>query len=214
MKANALPHEKKKHILDATTDVLVGQGIQALSFENIANSADLSRQLIRYYYPNLDTLMCDLCDHLGQAYQETLVQGIVKVQQVGRLDFFLDFFFGVSETQSMPPNLEAYDAMVAYSVGSEKLRERMRRQYEILGQVMVHELAVAHPTLDVSACKELSFLFVSAMHAHWSFVASLGYSTTHNRLARNAFQRQIDSYISKADYPIDDIAPWSRTEET
>lgn len=210
MQGKPVPQDKKTLILDATTRLLVREGVQALSFEGVANMAELSRQLVRYYYADLDLLMCDLCDHLGQAYQNALVQGIVNVQQVKRLDFFLDFFFGVSEQQEMPANLEAYDALFAYAVGSEKVRDRMRAQYEILGQVMVHELAIAHPPLDAGACKELSFLFVSAMHAHWSFVASLGYSPAHNLLAREGFARLIASYVENPQNTVDPQDPWQR----
>ncbi len=38
----------------------------------------------------------------------------------------------------------------------------------------------AYPQLGGRQCEELSFLFVSMMHAHWSFVATLGYSRDHS----------------------------------
>lgn len=181
-----------------------------MSFENVALEAGLSRQLIRYYYSTLDELIVDLCDHLGNLYREMLVNGIVDVGQVERLDFFLDFFFDLADGHPMPVNLETYDAMVAYSVGSDRLRDRMCDQYRTLGQVIVHELAIAHPELGGAACEELSFIFVSMMHAHWSFVASLGHSRDHSRLARRAFDRLIRSYIEdSSDVPLIE-KPWSR----
>jgi hypothetical protein len=142
--------------------------------------------------------MLDLWTHMAMAYQDTLVAAVVKVGQVERLGFFLDFFFGVSEDHPMPENLEAYDAMFAYSLACPELKARMRAQYKALGQVMLHELAIAHPGLANSDCEQLSFLFVSAMHAHWSFVATLGFSRAHSRLARDAFERVIASYVSGA----------------
>lgn len=195
--------DKKSQILGAAASVLSHRGIQALSFESVAQEAGLSRQLVRYYYSELDGLIVDLCDHLGNTYRELLVSGILDVGKVERLKFFLDFFFDLAEEHRMPINLEAYDAMIAYSVGSERLRDRMCSQYQTLGQVIVHELAIAHPELTGAACEELSFLFVSMMHAHWSFVASLGYSRDHSRLARRAMDRLIQSYIdNSADVPL------------
>ncbi len=202
--------DKRILILEACARLLSKQGIQAFSFENLANQAGLSRQLIRYYYSSLDKLIADLCDYLGAEYQRLLISGIIDLKSVERLDFFLDFFFGLAEAYPMPENLEAYDALIAYAVGSPELKERMCSRYETLGQVMIHELAIAYPDLESSACEEISFIFVSMMHAHWSFVASLGYSRQHNRLARNAIDRVIQSYRkNRSDLrPID--RPWLR----
>ena len=202
--------DKKTLILTAATSLLKERGVQALSFENVAETAGLSRQLVRYYYSDLEAMIVELCDHLGNAYRATLVSGILEIGKVERLKFFLDFFFDLADGHPMPDNLEVYDALVAYSVGSAPLRDRMCDQYKTLGQVIVHELAIAHPELEGSACEELSFLFVSMMHAHWSFVASLGHSRQHSLLARKAIDRLIESYINDSpNAPLID-RPWER----
>ncbi len=190
--------EKRTEILQAATRVLASKGLQELSFEKVAGEAGLSRQLIRYYYADIEALMIDLADHLADEYREALISGIVNVAQVERLEFFIDFFFDLSDVHAMPIDLEVYDALIAFSVGSKAVKERMRAQYQTLGKVMAHELAIAHPELSGHACEELSFLFVSAMHAHWSFVASLGYSREHSLLSRKTFRRLVDSYVQEA----------------
>ncbi|WP_127144323.1 TetR/AcrR family transcriptional regulator [Pelagibacterium montanilacus] len=189
--------DKKTQILDAATKLLRKRGLQAFSFDAIAGEAGLSRQLVRYYYSTLDDLMVDLCEHLMLVYQEILTTGIVKVGQVGRLEFFLDFFFGAADGHALPDNLEVYDVFFAYAVGSEPLKDRLRELYKTLRHVITHELAVAHPHLNAKAREELSFLFVSMMHAHWSFVATLGYSSDHNRITRQAFDTLIASYVGE-----------------
>ncbi|MEO0379254.1 MAG: TetR/AcrR family transcriptional regulator [Pseudomonadota bacterium] len=202
--------DKKVQILNAASELLRRDGVQSLSFENVANEANLSRQLIRYYFADLDALIVDLCDHLAAGYRDILIAGVVNVGQVERLKFFLDFFFDLAEEHPMPLNLEVYDSMVAYAVGSDRLKERMCNQYNVLGQVMVHELAIAHPDMEKAACEELSFLFVSMMHSHWSFVASLGYSRAHSRLTRKAVDRLIKSYLAEPEFVPAMKKPWSR----
>ena len=202
--------DKKTLILRATTNLIKTQGLQALSFEAVANEAGLSRQLTRYYYPDLDSLIVELCEYLGNGYRDMLVAGILQVREVERLKFFLDFFFDLADGHPMPDNLEAYDSLVAYAVGSEDLRDRLCDQYKTLGQVIVHELAIAHPELDGHACEELSFLFVSMMHAHWSFVASLGYSRDHSQLTRRAIDRLVQSYLNDAPHVPTVERPWSQ----
>lgn len=203
--------EKKAQILAAAGALLAKRGLQHLSFENIAHEAGLSRQLVRYYYPEMDALIVDLCDLLGDEYRRILVSGIVEVGQVGRLGFFLDFFFNLADGRPMPENLQTYDAMVAYSVSSKALRDRMNLHYRTLGQVVEHELAISYPQLTGHACQELSFMFVSMMHAHWSFVASLGYSPEHSRLARSAMERLIRSYVETPPEGPVIAVPWQRT---
>lgn len=201
--------DKKQQILQAATVLLREKGLQALSFENIAAQAGFSRQLVRYYYSDLDALVAELCDFLAGAYRDILVAGVVEVAQVERLDFFLDFFFGLSDRYPMPPNLEVYDAMVAYAVGSGDMRDRMCLQYKTLGDVITHELAIAHPDLKGRACEELSYLFVSMMHSHWSFVASLGHTRDHGRLTRRAIDRLIASYLADATPTAGLDRPWA-----
>lgn len=210
MSSTGRTQDKKAQILNATAALLSRRGLQDLSFENVADEAGLSRQLVRYYYADLELLMVDLCDHLANGYREMLVTGIVDLGKVERLKFFLDFFFDLAAGHPMPGNLEAYDAMIAYSVGSKALRDRMCDQYKVLGQVVTHELAIAHPELNDAACEELSFMFVSMMHAHWSFVASLGHSREHSVLARNAFGRLVDSYLRESPTTPLIERPWSR----
>lgn len=204
-----LSQNKKTQILEAATAVLREQGLQALSFETVAKEAGLSRQLTRYYYSDLDTLMVDLCGHLQKVYQDAMVGGIVKVAEVERLEFFLDFLFGLAVDHPMPDNLETYDALFAYAVGSQPLKDRLCDKYKLLGQVIIHELSVAHPSMDHLAQQELSFLIVSMMHAHWSYVATLGFSPDHNRIARSAVDRLIASYVEGP--PANSSGtPWSR----
>lgn len=202
---------KRTQILVAAAQVMKDSGLQGLSFEAVATKAALTRQLVRYYFADLETLMVALCDFLAKGYREMLVAGVVSVGAVERLAFFLDFFFDLAEGHPMPENLEVYDSLVAFAVGSPPLRDRMRDQYQVLGHVMVHELAIAHPDLDSGACEELSFLFVSMMHSHWSFVASLGYDRAHSRLARKAIDRLIASYRADAAFEPMLEQPWARS---
>lgn len=205
--------DKKIQFLAAATRLMRARGLQALSFEAVAAEAGLSRQLVRYYYADLNALIVALCDHFGNGYREALVAGIVEIKQVERLSFFLDYFFGLSAEHPMPDNLEVYDSLLAFAVGSGALRDRLCDQYRTLGQVITHELAIVHPELDGHSCEELSFVFVSMMHAHWSFVASLGYSWEHGRLMRESMEWLIAWYVEDAPRQRSMIDPWARDRQ-
>jgi AcrR family transcriptional regulator len=201
---------KKTQILLAVAELIRDHGIQAISFGRIAQQAGISRQLLRYYFADQDKIIVDLCDFLANRYRELLIAGIVDLGQTNRLEFFLDFFFDLAEGHPLPDDLEVYDSLVAYAVGSGAMKDRLCGQYLTLGQVVSHELAIAYPDLEGRLCEELSFLFVSMMHAHWSFVATLGYSRDHSRLTRRAIDRLIASYVSDPT-PVAELAkPWAR----
>ena len=201
---------QKSQILAGATKLLTRYGIQALSFEAVAKETGLSRQLIRYYFKDLDSLVVALCDFCANTYRDLLVAGIVNIGEVERLDFFLDFFFGLAEGSPMPDNLEAYDSLLAYAVGSSAVQDRMCDQYRTLGHVIIHELAISYPELDGHACEELAYVFVSLMHAHWSFVATLKYAPDHGRLTRDAIDRLIASYVAEEERSKVIETPWAR----
>ena len=73
---SALKKDREIQILDAATRVIKTSGLQVLSFEAVAAEAKLSRQLVRYYYADVDALILALCDHLGNGYRDLLVAGI------------------------------------------------------------------------------------------------------------------------------------------
>ena len=202
--------ERKLQILRSATALIRDRGLQAMSFENLASQSGLSRQLIRYYFPDQETLIVELCDFLANEYRELLISGIVRMAQVERLGFFLDFFFDLASDHPMPDNMEVYDSFLAFAVGSDPLKTRLCDQYTTLGRVVAHELAIAYPELKGHACEELSFIFVSMMHAHWSFVASLGFSRDHGRVSRKAMERLIASYRADAPHVPLVERPWSR----
>ena len=202
--------DKKSEILASATTLLKDRGLHELSFEAIAGEAGLSRQLVRYYFASLDDLLLALCDHYGRVYTTILTEGVVQIGSVDRLNFFLDFFFGLAADHPMPDHLEVYDALVAYSVGSAPFRDRLCLQYKTLGDVMSHELSITYPDLPRAACEELSYLFTSMMHAHWSFVASLGHSWDHGKLTRAAMDRLIASYRGDPDFAPTLDRPWAR----
>ena len=77
------------------------------------------------------------------------------------------------------------------------------------GQVLCHEFRVAHPSLSLRACEELSYGFVCIMYGHWKMVASLGVSPAHNRVARCAMDRLILGYSLEGATNGNPVTIWS-----
>lgn len=200
---------KSKQITEAAFRVLLKGGMSNLSFDTIAEEANLTRQLIRYYYKDQEKLMLSLCDHLAAAYRDSMLQIVAQDQAGDRLKLFFDFYFDLLEDAPKPRDDQVYDYLFAYAAESPPVNENLRMQYGLLGQFVSTEIQLKHNTLSTAQALELSYLFVSLMYGHWKMVATLGYSESHRHITRNAVDRLIQSYLTDAPLPETDFKVWS-----
>jgi len=178
------------------------------SYEQIAEEADVTRQLIRYYFSDPEEMMGDVCNLLAEAYRMALVNGVAEMEGPKRLEFIFDFYFDLVETQRKPRDDRAYDAMMAFAADSPRIRKNLRGQYTLLGQVLQLEIKMQYPTLDLESCAEIAYLFVCLMYGHWKMVASLGLIEDHRLISRRAVDRIINSYVAADLQPMGPVKTW------
>lgn len=200
--------EQKRQILEGTRALLQAQGPPFPSYGQIAESGNLSRQLIRYYFDNPEDMMCQVCDLLAEAYRMALVKGVETLKGPKRLAFIFDFYFDLAEDIRKPRDDQAYDAAMAFAAGSDRIRTNLRGQYTLLGQVLQLEIKMLHPALSMEDCAEISYLFVCVMYGHWKLVASLGVSENHKLIARRSIDRIIQSYANNDMAKLGNVRVW------
>lgn len=183
-------------ILEGAFAALNQFGLPMISYDRIAEAAGVSRQVVRYHFPDQEDLMVALCDKLAAAYTEALISKAVHLEGPTRVSIFLDFYFDMLADMPKPKDDAVYDALMSFAAGSDRVRSALVGQYSLLGQVLNHEFRVAFPELTTEAAAELSFLFVSLMYGHWKMVATLGLSEEHNHIARHGMERLIQSYVA------------------
>lgn len=191
--------DRKADIVRAAFDALMAGGLPMVSYDSIAAQGGMSRQLIRYHYGDTEDLMVDLCDHLAGVYREALISEVMKSEGRARLTTFFDFYFDLLENNRKPRDDQVYDALMALSAGSGRIKSTLRTQYSLLGQVLSHELQLEFPQLGSQGADELSYLFVCLMYGHWKMVASLGFAEDHRHMTRTAVERLLDSYLADSD---------------
>ena len=194
---------RKPEIVLAAFRAIARQGLPMPSYDQIAQEADMSRQLIRHYFPSPELLMVAVCDHLAATYRDCLMKGILETNATERLPMFLNFYFGFLSGRGLPkPEDDAvYDAMFSLAVASDVVRRNLHGQYSLLQSVISHEVQISNPRLNQKACDEIGYLFVAVMYGHWKMVATLGFSESYNRVAREAMDRLIASYNARYDDP-------------
>ncbi len=194
---------RKPEIVQAAIRTIGKYGLPMISYDQIARETDMSRQLIRHYFPDTEVLMVAVCDALAAAYRECLTQGILKANSAKRLPMFLDFYFNflAGEGLAKPADDAVYDAMFCLAAGSEAVRNNLFGQYSMLHHTIAHEVQISNAGLPQSACREVAYLFVVIMYGHWKMVATLGFSESYNRVSREALDRLIESYVQRYDDP-------------
>ena len=194
---------RKPEIVRAAIQAIAKNGLPLPSYDTVAAEADMSRQLIRHYFPDPEKLMVAVCDRLAAAYRDLLMRGILEAKATERLPMFLDFYFDFLAPKNLakPADDKVYDAMMSLATSHPPVREALKGQYILLQHTIAHEVQISHPTLDQRACKEIGFLFVSLMYGHWKMVGSLGFDREMNKVTRAAMDRIIESYVARYDDP-------------
>lgn len=185
---------RKTDIVLGTFEALKKHGLPHISYDRIAKEAGVSRQLVRYHFPDPEALMLMVCDHMAGTYRDALTRTAGTLEGPARVEMFLDFYFDLLDGTAKPRDDQVYDAMMSLSAGVPSIRNELATQYGLLGHVLCQEFAVQFPELEGQAAEELSYLFVSLMYGHWKMVASLGFSEDHRMVTRRAMDRLIRSY--------------------
>lgn len=201
---------RRQQIIDGAYEALLSHGLPHLSYDRIAETAGLTRQLVRYHFPEPDDLMLEVCNRMAETYRDALIGTAGQLDGPERVDAFLDFYFGLLEGRPKPADDSAYDAMMSLATAHPRVRDALSDQYKLVGQVLSHEFSVQYSEIDQRGAEELSYLFVSLMYGHWKMVASLGFSTSHNRIARQGMERLIRSYQAESLPQIENSKPWQR----
>lgn len=202
--------DRKSQIIAGAFQALKKHGLPDLSYDLIAQEAGLSRQLIRYHFPDSEALMLAVCDHLAGLYRDALIATVGENRGAGRIDLFLDFYFDLLDATPKPRDDQVYDALMSLATASAPIRDTLRAQYVLLGQVLSHEFSVEYPELQGAPAEELSYLFVCLIYGHWKMVASLGLSEHHRQVTRSAMSRLIRSFRETGASPQSEPKIWGQ----
>lgn len=147
--------------------------------------------------------MLGLVEALQNVYRDCLVQAAIAAVDSRRLQVFIDFLFDFMRDRGLPKPEDdnVFDAIFSYANTHKPVQEKLRAGYELVQMTMAHEVQVSHPELPQSGCRELGYLIVSNMYGHWKMVATVGFSEDYSRVARDAVNRLIDSYVANYEEP-------------
>lgn len=187
---------RRKEILEAALSALDKHGLSKVSYDLIAEEADMSRQLIRHYYPKVVPLMVDIVERITEDYRKLIINDINEMPSQQRLAIMMDFFFGQLQDRDAPPSM-SFDSMFALANSNEQIKQAMFVAHQTLSETFQNELKICYPSLPLKVYQELGHQYVSLITGHWRMVSSLGMSDKYTAVSRKAMDRLIHSYLQE-----------------
>lgn len=173
-------------------------GVAMVSYDLIAEESHMSRQLVRHYFPNAQTLMLAVCDQLSRQITVALESQADHADPMMKLNALLDVFFG--NDLDFPLQFlciePARNALISMAPGNEEVRERLAQGQEVLRRALQSHIVAAYPTLQKDTAYDISYVFITMIHGHWRTSTFLGKSQSHMWNVRDAMDRLIQSHVS------------------
>ncbi|WOI53864.1 TetR/AcrR family transcriptional regulator [Parvularcula sp. LCG005] len=199
---------RRPEIIEGLRVTLISKGVSMPSNDDIAKNAGMSRQLVRHYYSRQQPIAVDLAKRLAVETQEALNRGLNQSLPAKRLDFLLDFLFGMvaDDELRMPGDAPVEDALLSLAVGDDLLKTELNEEYSVLINQVSGEISRAYPAMDHSASLELAGVVMALASGHRKLASSLGLSSQSDQQARTAAARIIASYAQQDTLPMQQAA--------
>ena len=169
--AKKISEIRRPEIIEALQKSILSDGMKLPSYDQISQHGEMSRQLIRHYFPDEEEMMLALCETLEQAYRDSLVKSAIAATGGSRLQLFIDFYFNFLSNRGLPkpPDDQIYDALLSYANTYEPLRAKLHIGYQLVQMTFAHEIQITYPDLPQSACKELGYIIIATMYGPVSY---------------------------------------------
>jgi AcrR family transcriptional regulator len=148
-----LPREERRaHFLDIAAEIIVEQGVDALTMEGLAQRAGVSKALGYRYFDNRDDVLIALLHRENARYDERVAEALLEARTFDtRIRAMIDVFL---DTVAERAALFAALMQARLGDGSPFEEERRRRSLEVeafLAGMVAAETGVDEPTARIAA---------------------------------------------------------------
>lgn len=91
--------QRREEILDALEICILNKGIQATSLENIADTANMKRTILRHYIGNRDEIICALSKRWTIKYSQQWTQILAWLPSTNKDDALIDSLFSTRSNE-------------------------------------------------------------------------------------------------------------------
>lgn len=144
--------ERANEILDAFEACVAKHGLEGTTLQRVADTAGLTRSLIRHHVGNRDALLAAWVERAIARYNDELALLLRSLPTSNRAQVLAASLFGGERTE---PD-RVMDLVVATATDHEEARERISRFFEEMIQAIADDLAVSYPGASPEACLEVA----------------------------------------------------------
>ncbi|KFI30669.1 TetR family transcriptional regulator [Haematobacter massiliensis] len=190
---------RRQEIVASAVSVIQQEGLPFPSYDAVAREAGMSRQLVRHYFPDAESLIGAVSHAISDVQRDKVAAGFARGDE-SRLGVLFDYHLGLLDEGDQPRGelQQVEDALVVLAARVPDLRETLVERQHELRQAIVSATAESYPSLTPAACEEIAFVFVSLVHGHWRMVRSFGFDRVGSLHARAAMDRLLRAHLEAA----------------
>ncbi|WP_143413188.1 TetR/AcrR family transcriptional regulator [Haematobacter genomosp. 1] len=190
---------RRQEIVASAVSAIQREGLPFPSYDAVAREAGMSRQLVRHYFPDAESLMGAVSHAISEVQQGRVATGLARGDE-SRLGVLFDYHLGLLDEEDPPRGAlqPVEDALVVLACRAPDLLEALAERQDELRLSIVSATAESYPSLPPAACEEIAFVFVSLVHGHWRMVRSFGFDRVGSLQARAAMDRLLRAHLEAA----------------
>lgn len=139
--------QRREEILDALEQCILSKGIQATSLENIAETANMKRTILRHYIGNRDDIIVALSERWANKYSQQWLELLSWLPSKNRVEALVDTLFS-SRSQEMINNTIIGEALFSEAKRLAPIREHQQQTMQEFVDHFMTESSAQHPETD------------------------------------------------------------------
>jgi AcrR family transcriptional regulator len=152
--------QRREEILDALQMCILEKGIQATSLENIAETANMKRTILRHYIGNRDDIICALSERWTQKYSAQWQDMISWLPQSNRAEALIDSLFS-TRSKEMVNNTIIGEAIFSEAKRLAPIKVHQQQIMQEFISHLVNEFSIQFPDADQDKIELIAYSIFS-----------------------------------------------------
>lgn len=139
--------QRREEILDALEKCILDKGIQATSLENIAETANMKRTILRHYIGNKDDIIVALSERWSEKYTQQWLDLQSWLPKSNRVEALVDSLFA-SRTQEMINNTVIGEAIFSEAKRLDPIKQHQQKTMQEFVDHFINACQEQYPETD------------------------------------------------------------------
>ena len=190
----SLTDQRRAEIIDAFIHLIVRDGLDRVTLDDVARRAGVQRAAVRHYVGNRRDLIALAVEELTARYEER-IRSVVGAEPT--IDVLIDALFGSLWIAELVDVDSAFDVLVEEAARDESTRPLVRRAYDALLAEIEGALERSAPTSRLVDRRDTAYVIV-CLAEHNVSMQQLGYPAARSAAARSAATLVVSDFSGRS----------------